>query len=198
MSRPKNLDKNYWNGLYESGDYGWDIGYVSTPLKEYIDQLENKNISILIPGCGNAHEAAYLLQKGFTNITVIDISPIAAEAVKEKLADHGSKLKVIRGDFFELSEKFDLILEQTFLCALDPSLRKKYAEKIYDLLRQNGKLAGLYFDRSFDDNPPFGGSKEEYMELLAPFFDILVMERAYNSIERRAGTELFVIAQKTG
>lgn len=192
----KALDKDYWNNRYTQGESSWDIGYVSTPLKEYIDQLDNKNISILIPGCGNAYEAEYLLQNGFNNITLIDISTVAAEAVKEKFASYGDKLKVIRGDFFELQQKFDLILEQTFFCALDPSLRKSYAEKMYDLLKQDGKLVGLFFNRSFDDSPPFGGDKEEYMNLLAPLFDILVMEKAYNSIERRMGTELFVIARK--
>ena len=192
----KALDKDYWNDRYTKGESSWDIGYVSTPLKEYIDQLDNKNISILIPGCGNAYEAEYLLQKGFNNITLIDISTVAAEAVKEKFASYGDKLKVIRGDFFELQQKFDLILEQTFFCALDPSLRKNYAAKMYDLLKQDGKLAGLFFNRSFDDSPPFGGNKEEYMNLFAPLFDILVMEKAYNSIERRMGTELFMIARK--
>lgn len=192
----KALDRDYWNDRYTKGESSWDIGYVSTPLKEYIDQLDNKNITILIPGCGNAYEAAYLLQKGFSNITLIDISTVAAEAVKEKFASYGDKLKVIKGDFFELHQKFDLVLEQTFFCALDPSLRKNYAEKMYDLLKQDGKLVGLFFNRSFDDSPPFGGDKEEYMALFAPLFDILVMEKAYNSIEKRMGSELFVIARK--
>lgn len=196
MSHPGKLDKNYWNKRYETGEAAWDIGYVSTPIKEYIDQLEDKNIAILIPGCGNAYEAEYLLQKGFNNITLIDISTIAAETIKNKFTPYGSRIEVIRGDFFELHQKFDLILEQTFFCALDPSLRRKYAEKMYDLLRQNGKLVGLYFDRSFDDSPPFGGNKDEYVDLFADLFDIVVLERAYNSIEKRAGTEVFAILRK--
>jgi len=190
------LDKNYWNERYQKGETSWDIGYPAPALKEYIDQLDNKNIAILIPGCGNAHEAEYLLKQGFNNVTLIDISSLAAETTKERLSSYGNKLKVIRGDFFELQQKFDLILEQTFFCALDPSLRKNYAEKMYELLKQNGKLVGLLFDRSFEDGPPFGGDTAEYMDLFAPLFDILVMERAYNSIERRAGTEVFIIARK--
>lgn len=190
------LDKNYWNNRYLKGETGWDVGDVSTPIKEYIDQLDNKNIAILIPGCGNAYEAEYLLKKGFNNVTLVDISTVAAEAVKEKFASYGDKLKVIRGDFFELAEKYDLILEQTFFCAIDPSLRKNYAEKMYGLLKQNGKLAGVFFDREFEGGPPFSGSKAEYMNLFAPLFDILVMERAHNSIEPRRDTELFVIIKK--
>jgi methyl halide transferase len=189
-------ENNYWDNRYLKGEDQWDIGYVSTPLKEYIDQLDDKNISILIPGCGNAYEAEYLLKKGFNNVTLIDISYVAAEKVKEKFSGYGDKLKVIHGDFFNLHQKFQLILEQTFFCAIDPSLRKKYAEKMYDLLRQDGKLAGLFFDRDFEGGPPFSGNKEEYMNLFAPLFDIVIMERAYNSIERRQGTELFVVLRK--
>ena len=192
----KSLDKKYWDDRYLNGESSWDIGYVSPALKAYIDQLPDKHISILIPGCGNAYEAEYLLQQGFTNITLVDISYVAAEAIKEKFSRYGGKLKVIHGDFFKLQEKFQLILEQTFFCAIDPLLRKNYAEKMYDLLRQEGKLVGLFFDRDFEDGPPFSGGKEEYMNLFAPLFDILVMERAYNSIERRQGTELFVILKK--
>jgi hypothetical protein len=48
---------------------------VSPPIKAYIDTLKNKDIAILIPGCGNTYEAAYLLlEQGFTNVTVIDIA----------------------------------------------------------------------------------------------------------------------------
>jgi hypothetical protein len=34
---------------------------VSLPIKAYIDTLKDKDIAILIPGCGNTYEAAYLL-----------------------------------------------------------------------------------------------------------------------------------------
>jgi 2-keto-3-deoxy-6-phosphogluconate aldolase len=68
------LDEQYWNNRYINNETGWDLRQVSPPLKAYFDQLENKNSSILIPGCGNAYEAIYLAEQGFTNITVIDIA----------------------------------------------------------------------------------------------------------------------------
>ena len=39
---------------------------------------------------------------------------------------------------------------QTFFCAIDPSDRKKYADKIYTLLKENGKLAGVLFNHEFE------------------------------------------------
>jgi len=191
------LDKNYWNSRYQSQQTGWDVGTVSTPLKEYIDQLHDKNLAILIPGCGNAYEAAYLLQQGFTNITIIDIAPAAVDAFKIKWkAFDGRQLRIICGDFFELNETFDLIIEQTFFCALHPTLRKVYTDKMFDLLNVKGKLTGVLFNRPFEGGPPFGGSKEDYIHLFNQKFNIKIIEDCYNSIAPRAGSELFFILKR--
>ena len=52
----KKLNDQYWSERYQSNQIGWDIGQASTPIATYIDQIEDKSIKILIPGCGNAHE----------------------------------------------------------------------------------------------------------------------------------------------
>jgi methyl halide transferase len=191
------MDKSYWNSRYENQQTGWDIGYISTPIKEYADQLKNKNMAILIPGCGNAYEAEYLLQQDFTNITLVDIAPAAIEAVRKRLIEwEGQQLRIIEGDFFELNEKFDLIIEQTFFCALAPSLREAYTDKMFDLLNDEGKVVGLLFNRSFEGGPPYGGNKEEYIQIFRSKFSIELMEVCTNSIAPRAGAELFFILTK--
>lgn len=190
------LDDNYWSGRYAGQTDAWDIGSISTPLKEYFEQLTDKSISILIPGCGNSYEAEYLLQSGFTNVTLIDISSVLCKNLEEKFAQHASQLKIICGDFFKHAGQFDLIVEQTFFCALDPSLRKNYAEKVFELLKPSGKLTGLLFNKDFEINPPFGGSENEYRQLFSPEFIIEIMEPCYNSIDKRKGTELFIKIKK--
>jgi methyl halide transferase len=187
------LDNEYWSNRYMNNTAGWDTGTITTPLKEYFDQLTDKNISILIPGCGNSYEAEYLLQNGFTTITLIDISSVLCENLKERLAHYLPKgLQIICGDFFEHKGQYDLIVEQTFFCALEPSLRKSYAEKMQVLVKPGGKLVGLLFSRYFEGGPPFGGNEEEYEKLFEPFFTIEIMEPCYNSIKPRAGAELFI------
>ena len=105
--------------------------------------------------------------------------------------------EVIHADFFEHSGQYDFIFEQTFFCALDPSLRERYVTKMNELLKPGGQLAGVMFNRVFEeDGPPFGGTKEEYEQRFSPFFDIKKMELCYNSILPREGNELFVRLQK--
>lgn len=192
----KTNTKDYWNGLYQANDTGWDIGYPSPALAGYIDQLTDKNIQILIPGCGNSYEAKYLLDNGFTNITLIDIAPQLTAALKEKFSSYRpDNLQIITGDFFEHEGSYDLILEQTFLSALHPSLRSAYAEKMHSLLQPGGRLAGVLFNRQFDDSPPYGGSIEEYKNMFSEKFVMRIMVPCYNSIERRSGTEVFILLQ---
>jgi len=185
------LDASYWNDRYKENRLGWDIGYPSTPLKTYIDQLENKTIDILIPGGGNAYEAQYLNEKGFGQVTVVDIAETAKAGFLERFPNFPQD-RFLVGDFFEMADRFDVILEQTFFCALHPSLRQAYAQKMHELLEPDGKLVGVLFDFPLDDGPPFGGSKEEYRGYFEPYFDIEVLERCYNSIPPRHGKELFI------
>ena len=184
------LSQDYWNNRYEAEKTGWDLKAVSPPLKAYIDQLTDKNISVLIPGCGSGYEAEYLAKQGFQNVTVIDFAPLAVERMKINLADY-QQINIICQDFFAHTSKYDLILEQTFFCSLNPSLRIKYVQKMSELLKHSGTLAGLLFRVQFPNNPPFGGDKKEYEKIFSEKFDIKILEPCYNSVKPRMGNELF-------
>ena len=186
------LDEQFWDDRYKSENTGWDIGYISTPLKEYFDQLENKNLYILIPGGGNSYEAEYLFKKGFKNVFVVDLSETALSNLLIRIPSF-PKENLIHSNFFDLKKTFDLIIEQTFFCAINPKFRPQYAKKANALLKQNGKLVGLLFCIPLnEDHPPFGGNKEEYNPYFKPYFNIDIMEPAYNSIKSRLGNELFI------
>ena len=186
------LNKNFWDLRYQNNEIGWDIGYISTPLKKYIDQLTDKNIKILIPGGGNSYEAEYLHNLDFKNVFVLDISPTALTNLKNRVPDF-PKNHLINIDFFKLNNSFDLILEQTFFCALTPKIRDNYVLKMNQLLRPNGKLVGLLFNIPLNkDRPPFGGTKKEYLSYFKTYFKIEIMELSYNSISERTNNELFI------
>lgn len=187
------LNKTFWEERYKNHQTAWDIGTVSEPLKAYIDSLEQTSISILIPGAGNSYEAEYLYHKGFKNVDVIDIAEQPLKNFQNRVLAF-PKENLFQTDFFEWNKKYDLILEQTFFCALNPVLRPAYAKKTNQLLNPNGKLVGVLFDFPLTEaGPPFGGSQEEYQNYFEPYFKIKKLETCYNSILPRAGKELFII-----
>lgn len=191
-----NLNEDFWDNRYKTNDIGWDLGEISPPLKSYFNQLTNKELHILIPGGGNSYEAEYLHNKGFKNVYVVDLSKTALQNIKSRVPTFPSS-HLIQANFFDLNITFDLIIEQTFFCAISPTLRSAYVEKAFSILNINGKIAGLLFNIPLNTtNPPFGGNKEEYITLFKPYFDIKIMDIAHNSIKPRSGNELFIILQK--
>lgn len=187
----KSNKQSRWNKRYRSGKTGWDIGFISTPLKAYFDQLTDKTQKILIPGSGNAYEAEYLFQNGFENTYIVDISEYPLQNFLNRVPGFPEN-QVVNKDFFQLEGAFDLIIEQTFFCAQDPALREAYVEHMYDLLNPGGQLVGLLFTFPLtEDGPPFGGSEDEYVKLFSEKFTIAIMEPAYNSIPPRQGKEVF-------
>ncbi|AIG30219.1 SAM-dependent methlyltransferase [Flavobacterium psychrophilum] len=192
----KKIDQKYWQNRYQTNDIAWDTGKITTPIKAYIDQIEDQSIKILIPGCGNGYEYEYLIKKGFYNSFVADYAQTPIDNLKKRIPNCNANQLLI-SDFFELEGSYDLIIEQTFFCALNPELRVKYAQKMLSLLSPKGKIIGLLFQFPLTEaGPPFGGSKEEYLKLFSTNFNIKTIETAYNSIKPREGNELFFIFTK--
>ena len=190
------LNKNYWENNYQNDQIGWDIGTVSSPLKEYFDQLESNDLNVLIPGAGNSYEAEYLFHNRQKQVNILDIAKHPLDNFKRRNPDFPNS-QLIQSDFFLHKIKYDLIIEQTFFCALDPKLRSDYANKINDLLKPGGKLAGVLFDFPLtEQGPPFGGSRIEYENIFSKHFRIKVLDRCYNSIKSRQKRELFIIFEK--
>lgn len=190
MDEKASTAPDFWDNCYLNNETGWDMQQVSPPLKGYIDSLKNKQVTILIPGCGNAYEAEYLLEKGFKNVTLIDFSKVVTDKLREKYKN--KQISIVNENFFDHQGKYNLILEQTFFCALNPSLREKYVEKCWDLLNDGGKIAGVFFNKKFTQSePPFIANDEEYKRLFQPFFTFLKFESCNNSVAPRMGYELF-------
>ena len=189
------LDQTYWENQYQANATGWDLGEVSPPIKMYINTIQNKEAKILIPGCGNTYEAEYLLLQGFTNVTVIDIAPTLIVDLQRRFSEN-KNITIVLGDFFEHQGNYDYIIEQTFFCALPPTMRQKYVWKMHQLLSDYGKLVGLLFNREFEVGPPFGGSLKEYEQLFQKAFVFNSITLASNSVSSRENSELVFEFQK--
>ncbi|RZJ75038.1 MAG: methyltransferase domain-containing protein [Flavobacterium sp.] len=181
MQLENEFNQSFWDVRWENNQTGWDIGEPSPAITTYLAQYSDKNTAILISGCGNAHEAGWLLKNGFTNITLIDIAPKAVDILKEKFALK-PQVKILCEDFFEHNGNYDLIIEQTFFCAIPPERRTEYVDKMTAILNQNGRIIGVLFNIEFNQQlPPFGGSITEYKQLFETKFIIKKMDDCYYS-----------------
>lgn len=199
------LNAEYWNKRYEEGNSPWDLGTPSPPLIEYLAGIEDKSIRILIPGAGKSHDAVWAMEHGFGSVYVVDWAEEALDHILETYPDFPPS-HLICEDFFDHTGHYDLVLEQTFFCALDPSFRKQYGQKMHDLLVPGGKLAGVWFSFPLEKGmpgrtdgllgPPFGGSVEEYKGYFTEGWKIRTLEPCRNSIPPRMGNELFGIFER--
>jgi thiopurine S-methyltransferase len=174
--------KKYWNDRYNNNDIGWDIGKVSHPIKQWFDHESDISKKILIPGAGRGFEVGYAYEIGFKNVYYLDFSNSASQKFKKQFPNF-PKSQIIT----------DIIIEQTFFCAISPNKRVQYINKTFELLKKNGKIIGLLFNINLNEkSPPFGGTKESYELLFKAKFDILKIETCYNSVSPRANNELWI------
>ena len=153
------------------------LGHAQSVLEQSLDFTVNN-----LPLKKAIFQLSKQLNVGFTfNGAII---PDKTITVKFAQAD----LTVILANFFEHKGKYDLIIEQTFLCSFPPttSNRASYAIKMHELLAEEGKLVGVWFNVPLTgdmEKRPFGGNKEEYLKYLSPYFNVKTFESCHNSIE---------------
>ena len=166
----------------------WDIG---GPHKQLILDVAAGSIPngrALVPGCGRGHDLS-LLASPQRFVIGLEISPSAvAEANAFLAAAHPTALpfcSVVFGDFFNVNgplrnEKFDFVLDYTFLCATLPTRRVEWAARMADLILPGGELYCINFplgpypvgrDEDLNRGPPFQLSKQLYHTLLEAQFE---------------------------
>lgn len=89
----------------------------------------------------------------------------------------------------DLGGQFDVVYDYTFLCALHPTLRTKWAARMADLVKPNAFLIALMFPLAeYPDGPPYSMTTELYEELLSDKFEKVFM-RDCPTFPARAGRE---------
>ncbi|MBX2988387.1 MAG: methyltransferase domain-containing protein [Bdellovibrionaceae bacterium] len=188
-----------WNQIYHDEQRpGWDLGEPAPALKDMYPRLRLPKCRILVPGCGEGHDAAYLAHEGHF-VTGVDFSPEAIERARGRYG-HLPNLKFIVADLFQLGPEhdaaYDVIFEQTCYCAIDPGRRPELVKRWQRWLAPNGHLMGVFFAMHKPSGPPYGGSEWELRERLRKGFRFLFWGRWQKSVPSRQGKELFVYASK--
>ena len=178
---------DFWESRYRDHVTPWDAGKVPASLREYARSL-SAGARVLIPGCGSAYEAAFLSAKG-CDVLAIDFSPAAVEAAQKNLAAFGAIVRLADFFDFDFGQRYNVIYERAFLCALPRKMWSGYADRCADLLKPNGIIAGFFFFADSPKGPPFGTSQAELDTLLRPRFDCVEDRPVVDSIEVFAGKE---------
>jgi hypothetical protein len=140
----------------------WDAGGVPPRLVEWL-RGRAQPMRVLIPGAGSGYEAALFAGHGH-EVVAIDFSDAAVGAAAGR---------VRKADFFAYPERgFDLVYERAFLCALPRRLWPRWAERVAELVRPGGELAGFFYMDDNERGPPFGTSREGLAALRADAFDL--------------------------
>jgi len=149
--------------------------------------------SACVPGCGRGYDVELLQSSGFDHVLGLELAPTAAKAAKTYLKDQGvevlasdaavrpspaSEIRV--GNFFDLKEKFDVVVDSAFLCGLHPQTRVAYAKRLKKITKTGGYVAIevfpvnnsltssiLQFARYYVGGPPYSLTVPQVKDLMA-------------------------------
>lgn len=105
--------KTHWENIYNTkqpNEVSWFQAYPKTSMA-FVELFDlKKNSKIIDIGGGDSHFVDALIDKGFTNVTVLDISAKAIERAKARLGKKAEQVKWIVSDIaeFEPQEKYEL------------------------------------------------------------------------------------------
>ena len=105
--------KNHWDRIYQTKqpkEVSWTEEMPVTSLAFIHSFGLEKNASIINIGGGDSRLVDYLLEEGYTDITILDISEKSLERAKSRLGDKSKKVNWVVCDIksFQPKRKYDL------------------------------------------------------------------------------------------
>jgi 2-polyprenyl-3-methyl-5-hydroxy-6-metoxy-1,4-benzoquinol methylase len=138
--------KEHWENIYctkQENEVSWFQQYPKTSMS-FVELFSLKKDSKIIDiGGGDSHFVDALLEAGFTNVTVLDISAKAIERAKIRLGKNADKVKWIVSDVTEFvpTEKYDFWHDRAaFHFLTEEAQADKYVEITNKGIAENGIL----------------------------------------------------------
>ncbi len=170
-----NKRKEHWETVYETknpNEVSWTQEVPKTSLDFITSFGLNKQARIIDIGGGDSKLADHLLEQGFENITVLDISTKAIEKAKKRLGENAQKVNWIVSDItdFETETTFDIWHDRAAFHFLTT---KEQIEKYLNTARKS--VSGYMIIGTFSENGPTKCSgleiKQYNNETLTAVFD---------------------------
>lgn len=115
IQKNKMMDKDlkaHWKEVYQNKNFeevSWFQPVPETSIQFFEKLKLPKTASIIDMGAGESHFIDYLLDNGYKDITLVDISEEALRKTQARLGDKGESIKYIVADAgtFKATEKYD-------------------------------------------------------------------------------------------
>lgn len=188
LGAPLSAEAAFWRARYQANETAWDLGEAAPPLMRLARTLPRGRA--LVVGCGTGHEVLELARMGF-EVVGLDIAPEAVALTRERCV--GTSGTAVEGDVFALPGAlgpFDLWVEHTCFCAIDPARRDDYVAAAAATVKPEGTLLGLFYAHGRAGGPPFTTDAAEVRRRFDSAFSVEELEVAPDSHPRRKGEEL--------
>ena len=145
-----------WDARFQAERTPWERPSLNPAFVAWRASGELAPCRILLPGAGRSGEPLALAREGF-DVTVVDLSPTAAEVQRVRLQSAGLPGAVFQADLlaWEPAAVFDAVYDQTCLCALPPTVLTDYVDALHRWLRPGGRLFILFMQTGAEGGPPF-------------------------------------------
>jgi thiopurine S-methyltransferase len=195
-----------WRERWQSGTQRWDIGAPHRLTREIIALARSLGRfrspgRVYIPGCGRAHDATVFSAEGCT-VVGADFAPEAiAEAKRLYAALPGAEFVVedALATTAENRAQFDAVFDRAMFCALDPSLRPRFAKAMAHRLKPGGVILSIAFLKVNHPNvgrPPFAVSAADMCSIFAEDFELVALEsRADGECDEVIQLEMLAVFQ---
>ena len=201
-SNLKPFTPEYWEESYRSEEMGWDLGGPTPIFDQWIGTCKEQLV-ICILGAGNGWDAINFARRGHI-VTAVDFAKLATTNMLIAAKNNHVEMDIRHMDIFDLNQiyenHFDVVLEYTCYCAIDPNRRSDYLKMVYKILKPEGEFVGLLFPTDKDPSeggPPFAVQLGPTIELISEYFSLIKQEIPSLSVKPRSGRELFIIFQKS-
>ena len=148
------MQKEHWENIYSTKgmtEVSWYQKVPETSLELIKRVAKNKDTSIIDVGGGDGFLVDELIQLGYNNITVLDISENAIKKAKQRLGDIAKNVKWVISDIteFNSTEKYDVWhVRAVFHFLTEDSDIEKYKSLV------NVNSNGYFILATFADNGP--------------------------------------------
>lgn len=178
-------ESQYWQQRWQDGETAWDIGKphrLTSKLwqlaQTHLSIDKNTKLKIYVPGCGQAHDAAFFAELGH-DVVAADFAPGAIKAAQARYSElKNLQLRVEDAASYEADEvgKYDVIFDRAMLCALRPELRGDFLHACAKRLKSGGLFISLPFTKLNTEpgsGPPFEINEPMLRDLFAKGWQFL-------------------------